>query len=532
MHDYLTSCNFMYIFASRIYFKNYPSFSSAENPNLILFLKITTMKPNNVRSDRSQPAIDKIKWTLLGILFSFSFLTNAQVSINTDGSSPDASAMLEVKSPNRGLLLPRINFASRPTVPATGLAIYQIDNGPGIYFYDGAAWQKMSLAAYDFWNPNGSDIYFSSGRVGIGTSIADDYGLNVINYITGRSAVRGANQNGQNIYAEGHLGVLSPASLGIPYSVTNIGVLGIKLSNGNNGAAVYGWNNDDNLSNYAGLFYSDGTSLQGTNYGLYAVAEKANQNYAGYFRGRILVDGNRGSASGNDSLATVLSVNVNHTRTSDTRAIDAVSTPQPGYGYGVYGEGGYMGVRGLANSTTYSSYSYGVYGTATGTGSSGIRIGVYGYASGGSTNWGSYFVGSNYMSGDLRIGTTSAATGYALSVNGKIACTEVLVQALASWPDYVFKKDYKLMSLDNLEQSIRENGHLPGLPSAQEIESNGLHLGNMQKQVVEKVEELTLYTIEQGKLLKEQGTMLQELKKEMDALKAENLSLKKMLKNK
>ena len=88
------------------------------------------------------------------------------------------------------------------------------------------------------------------------------------------------------------------------------------------------------------------------------------------------------------------------------------------------------------------------------------------------------------------------------------------------------------MSLDNLEQSIRENGHLPGLPSAQEIESNGLHLGNMQKQVVEKVEELTLYTIEQGKLLKEQGTMLQELKKEMDALKAENLSLKKMLKNK
>jgi hypothetical protein len=126
------------------------------------------------------------------------------------------------------------------------------------------------------------------------------------------------------------------------------------------------------------------------------------------------------------------------------------------------------------------------------------------------------------MSGDLRIGTTTAATGYALSVNGKVACEEVLVQDIASWPDYVFKSDYKLRSLENLEESIKENGHLPGLPSASEIEANGLNLGNMQKQVVEKVEELTLYTIEQGKMLK-------ELKKELETLKAENASLKKAI---
>jgi hypothetical protein len=87
----------------------------------------------------------------------------------------------------------------------------------------------------------------------------------------------------------------------------------------------------------------------------------------------------------------------------------------------------------------------------------------------------------------------------------------------------VFKSDYNLMSLENLEQSIKANGHLPGLPSAKEIQDNGLHLGNMQKQVVEKVEELTLYTIEQGKLL-------QELKKEIDQLKAENASLRKTIK--
>jgi siroheme synthase (precorrin-2 oxidase/ferrochelatase) len=153
---------------------------------------------------------------------------------------------------------------------------------------------------------------------------------------------------------------------------------------------------------------------------------------------------------------------------------------------------------------------------------------VYGNGTGGATNWGSYFIGSNYMSGDLRIATTTEATGYTLSVNGKIACEEVLVQDMASWPDYVFKSDYNLMSLHNLEQSIKENGHLPGLPSAQDIETNGLHLGNMQKQVVEKVEELTLYTIEQAKMLQE---LKQEFKKEIDALKAENASLKKAIKN-
>jgi hypothetical protein len=79
------------------------------------------------------------------------------------------------------------------------------------------------------------------------------------------------------------------------------------------------------------------------------------------------------------------------------------------------------------------------------------------------------------------------------------------------------------MSLENLEQSIKENGHLPGMPSAAEVESTGIHLGNMQKQVVEKIEELTLYTIEQGKMLK-------ELKSELEQLKKENASLKKSLK--
>jgi hypothetical protein len=114
--------------------------------------------------------------------------------------------------------------------------------------------------------------------------------------------------------------------------------------------------------------------------------------------------------------------------------------------------------------------------------------------------------------GRVGIGTSSPATGYALSVYGKAVCTEVLVDAVANWPDYVFGKDYKLMSLSEVEKSIKENNHLPGMPSASEAESNGVLLGEMQKKLLEKVEELTLYTIEQEKQINELKKNYEELK--------------------
>lgn len=117
--------------------------------------------------------------------------------------------------------------------------------------------------------------------------------------------------------------------------------------------------------------------------------------------------------------------------------------------------------------------------------------------------------------GRVCIGTTTAATGYALNVNGKAVCTEVLVEALASWPDYVFSKDYELLSLRELDKSIKTSGHLPGIPSAAEIEKNGILLGDMQTKLLLKIEELTLYTIEQDR-------KIEELQKKVEALEKES----------
>ena len=96
----------------------------------------------------------------------------------------------------------------------------------------------------------------------------------------------------------------------------------------------------------------------------------------------------------------------------------------------------------------------------------------------------------------VTIGTKDIATGYRLSVLGKVACEEVLVDLKADWPDYVFDKGYDLPSL---KTHISENGHLPGVPSAEEIEEKGFEVGEMNRLLMEKVEELTLYILEQEK---------------------------------
>lgn len=91
-----------------------------------------------------------------------------------------------------------------------------------------------------------------------------------------------------------------------------------------------------------------------------------------------------------------------------------------------------------------------------------------------------------------------------ISANGKITTKEVEV-TLDAFPDYVFDEDYELRSLSEVEEFIKENKHLPGIPAAKEVLENGLSLGDMNVKLMEKVEELTLYII--------------QLQKEVDALK-------------
>lgn len=103
--------------------------------------------------------------------------------------------------------------------------------------------------------------------------------------------------------------------------------------------------------------------------------------------------------------------------------------------------------------------------------------------------------------GNVGIGT-SDTHGYQLAVNGTIHTKEVLVD-LNNWPDYVFKPTYQLQPLPEVQNFINQNHHLPGMPSADEVEKDGVNLGEMNKALLKKVEELTLYLLEQQKQIDE-----------------------------
>lgn len=115
------------------------------------------------------------------------------------------------------------------------------------------------------------------------------------------------------------------------------------------------------------------------------------------------------------------------------------------------------------------------------------------------------------------IGTTNLDPNNKLSVNGSIRSKEVKVEA--SWPDFVFESDYELRTLEEVEKHITENGHLPEIPSEAEVSRNGINLGEMNSKLLLKIEELTLYLIEQNKQLKSQSEIITQLQEEVSALK-------------
>lgn len=103
--------------------------------------------------------------------------------------------------------------------------------------------------------------------------------------------------------------------------------------------------------------------------------------------------------------------------------------------------------------------------------------------------------------GNVGIGTTTIPTGYKLAVAGKILAEEIQVSASGTspWPDFVFSSTYNLRTLTEVEQFINQNNHLPDVPNAKEVDEKGIAIGAMNAILLQKIEELTLYMIEQEK---------------------------------
>lgn len=116
-------------------------------------------------------------------------------------------------------------------------------------------------------------------------------------------------------------------------------------------------------------------------------------------------------------------------------------------------------------------------------------------------------------SGNMAINSANTYPQYKLAINGAMVATSATVKLYDKWPDYVFKPNYDLPTLNRLKTFIDQNHHLPGIPSEAEVYKKGLNLGDLDKTLVKKVEELTLYLIEKDaeiKILKGDNTEMKE----------------------
>ncbi len=426
--------------------------------------------------------------------------SNAQnVAINNSGSNADGSAMLDVQSTSKGLLIPKMNQAQRNLIvsPAVGLLIFQTDVVPGYYYYNGASWIQFSTgAATNYWTLNGANIYSNAaGNVGIGATAPNNrlqIGTFASPSISGNDIAIGNGTQAMSFYQ-------SAANSGW-YTTTNFALLpgvggtgNVGIGTGAPSAKLHLTGNmkidgANSLELGAGLtkevsagkigyqiFSPDAVDIVGAGTtGLNRKIKFWNEGGA-FFAGKVGI-----GLSNPASMLTILSNTINGASNTDVLQV-AGSNPLQVFSNEAGVNVAYLkGVTNLAPTPQYPNQ--------------GLEIGA-------APN-NSIFLSANYSpvltiasNNNVGIGTTNPT--YKLSVNGAIRAKEVRINT--GWADYVFEKNYELMDLKEVEQFIRKNKHLPNIPPAAILIKEGVDVSDMQTRMMSKIEELTLYLIQANK---------------------------------
>jgi trimeric autotransporter adhesin len=490
------------------------------------------------------------------LLSVLGFGAAAQDNVGIGTTKPDQSAVLDLSSNNKGLLVPRLNAAARAGIPtpAKGLLVYQLDEAAGFYFYNGSKWSPLisndallvaadpndwtmlgnatatatsflgtttavplvmkvnNVTVANFSLPTSRNIFFGNSPTTITTAV-DNYSMG---YTSLNALTTGTNNVaiGTNALSLNTGGIYNVAVGNGALKVNTTGNFNLAIGASSLFSNTIGGNNIamganallNNTTGSGNVAFGLGTlayNTTATNNA--AIGERALGNLKtgidnvgiGFYSAYHNALGNSNVAIGIDALRS--SFPVGQIQSTNTRSFNNNVSIGTRSGYSNIGDGniflGYQaGYNELGSNNLYISNSNSVNPLIKGNFvNNNLRINV------GATN--------STTQGYMAIGDFSAVTpmtipaGYRLVVQQGIITEKLKITPKNSsfWADYVFDKSYKLMTLKEVEKFVQKNHHLPNVPSAKEVGEEGIDLAKMNAKLLEKIEELTLYIINQDK---------------------------------
>ncbi len=518
------------------------------------------------------------KIIILLLSISPSLLIAQNVAINNDGSLPDQTALLDIKSSTKGVLIPRLTSLERISIvsPALGLTVFDKETF-SYWMYRGdvmGGWAEMQHSFQKNWDVSGNNIFtLNTGNIGMGTNTpTEKLSINATNpaiqFMNAGSAKGFLQANGNDMklgtYVSNATGKLILGTKAVDRMwIDENGFVGIGTSNP---AALLTINGVNSILQMSTADVAKGfLQVSGSNFKVGTNATNTTGNLVLQTKAidRMLIDENGLVGIGTINPSSVLTINgtnpILQLRNAevdkgflqlvdnDIKIGTNIINPTGNFIVRTNGadrllvnENGNVGI-GVANPT----YKLDVNGTSRFVGNQSITGNQYvsGLITGGdmeiyssspslelnttlNSTYGkieidnsnnivlgkSFFGGAIVLDGAIgsstkrfyvnkanqfNFGTGINASGYTLSVEGKIIATDFTTLPVANWPDYVFADDYKLKPLSEVKSFIEKNKHLHNIPAAAEMEKSGIQLGEMCKRLMEKVEELTLYIIDQ-----------------------------------
>ncbi len=463
-------------------------------------------------------------------------------------TSPNASAKLDIASTTKGILLPRMTTANMFAIPTptAGLLVYNTDYNE-FYQYTGSNWKPILNGNY--WSrpiTNRDRIANTADSIGIGTSgpLAKLHitGGTFANYTTQNGYIMLGSASGLNM-AIGNYEILArdngneaPLFLQQDGGPVRIGATGLTftdtklhISDGaeagltTNGYLAMGLTTGESIA-------MDNNDIQardgGTSTYLKVQQSSGPGLQVGFFNTQTLPDTKLYIPSGDDASYTLdglihLGIKTAFNLVMDENEILARNAGNPATlilqndgGDLKVGSGNklYVGTNGNVGIGTGSPLAKLDVAGAIRVVQNGAAISVDGddphidfWRNGAFRSWIGQYANEMYIASNdklhidadqIAIGTVqSTADNYKLTVTGKIICEELKVELTESWPDYVFADHYALTPLHELKSFIDTNDHLPNIPKASDVERDGFEVGEMNRKLLEKVEELTLYVI-------------------------------------